>query len=134
MNLSRYWTNSIEWQEDSSGGQSPKNYIKQWSHELSDPDIESGESTIHSLFEPGTVYAIEINVAGSNRAMLGRILGFVMISIMPDEGLEEALFSLRDMFEFYSHKPTPRLARLAPKAIDASIGDKKKRPDLVLTE
>jgi len=106
----------------------------QWSHEPSDPDIESGESTIHSLFEPGTVYAIEINMAGSNRAMLGRVLGFVMISIMPDEGLEEALFSLRDMVEFYSHKPAPRPARLAPKAIDASIGDRKKRPDLVLTE
>ena len=73
-------------------------------------------------------------MAGSNRAMLGRILGFVMISSMPDAGLEEALFSLRDMFEFYSHKPAPRPARLAPKAIDASIGDKKKRPDLVLTE
>ena len=73
-------------------------------------------------------------MAGSNPAMLGRYLGCVMIGFMPDEGLEEALFSLRDMLEFYNHKPEPRLARLAPKAIDAAIADKRKRPDLVLTE
>jgi len=57
-----------------------------------------------------------------------------MIGFMPDEGLEEALFSLRDMLEFYSYKPEPRPARLTPKAIGATIADKKKRPDLVLTE
>ena len=134
MNLSRYWTNSIEWQEDSSGGQSAKDYIKQWSHELSDPDIESGEFVIHSLAEPGTAYEITINMVGNNPVMLGRYLSCVIIGFMPDEGLEEALFSLRDMLEFYSHKPEPRPARLTPKAISATIADKKKRPDLVLTE
>lgn len=134
MNLSRYWTSSIDWQDNSLGGQSPKDSIAQWSHELSSPDIESGEFTIYSIVEPGTAYQIEINIAGSSPAMLGRYLGCIMIGFMPDEGLEEALFSLRDMLEFYSHKPAPRPARLAPKAIDASIGDRKKRPDLVLTE
>lgn len=96
--------------------------------------MEICDYTIHSLLEPGTVYAVEIKVASSHQALLGRILGFIMISIMPDEGLEEALFSLRDMVEFYSHKPAPRPARLAPKAIGASIGEKRKRPDLILTE
>ena len=106
----------------------------QWSHEPSDPDIESGEFIIHSLVEPGTAYEITINMAGSNPAMLGRYLGFVMIGFMPDEGLEETLFSLRDMLEFYSYKPELRPARLTPKAIGATIADKKKRPDLMLTE
>jgi len=105
-----------------------------WSHELSEFDIESGEFIIHSLVEPGTAYQITINMAGSNPAMLGRYLGCVMIGFMPDEGLEEALFSLRDMLEFYSYKPKSRPARLTPKAISATIADKKKRPDLVLTE
>jgi hypothetical protein len=73
-------------------------------------------------------------MVGNNPVMLGRYLGCVMIGFMPDEGLEEAIFSLRDMLEFYSRKPAPRPARLAPKAIDATIGDKKKRPNLVLTE
>ncbi len=134
MSLSRYWTNSIEWQEGCSGGQSPEDSITQWSHELSDPDIESSESIVHSLVEPGTAYEVTISMTGNDPAMLGRYLGCVMIGFMPDEGLEEALFSLRDMFEFYSHKPEPRPARLAPKAIEATIADKRKRPDLVLTE
>jgi len=71
-------------------------------------------------------------MAGSNPAMLGRYLGCVMIGFMPNEGLEEALFSLRDMLEFYRHKPASRPKRLASKAIDATIADKKKRPDLVI--
>jgi hypothetical protein len=66
--------------------------------------------------------------------MVGRYLGCVMVGFMPDEGLEETLFSLRDMLEFYSHKPKPPPTRRTPKAIDATIGDKKKRPDLILTE
>lgn len=134
MNLSRYWKNSIEWQEDSSGGQSPKDYIKQWSRELSDPDIESGESIIHSLFEPGTVYQIEINIAGSSPAMLGRYLGCIMIGFMPDEGLKEVLVSLRDMLEFYRHEPKRRPAKLTRAPIDATIVNRRKRPDLVLTD
>lgn len=134
MNLSRHWTGSIDWPDGSSGGQSPNDYIMQWSHELSDPDIESGEFIVHSLVEPGTAYKITINMAGSNPALLGRYLGCIIIGFMPDEGLEEAILSLHDMLEFYSHKPAPRPARLAPKEIDATIGNKKKRPDLVLTE
>ena len=102
----------------------------QWSHEPSDFERERSSR----LIEHETTYEITINIAGSTEAALGRYLGCIMIGFMPDEGLEEALFSLRDMIEFYSHKPTPRPARLAPKAIDATIVNRKKRPDLVLTE
>lgn len=106
----------------------------QWSHELSDSDIESGEFTFHSLAESGTEYRITVSMSGRSPAMLARYLGCVMFGFMPDEGLEEALFSLRDVLEFYSHKPEPQPARLAPKTINATIGDMKKRPDLVLSE
>ena len=106
----------------------------QWGHELSDPDIESGEFIIHSLVEPGTAYEITINMAGTNPAMLGRYLGCIMIGFMPDKGLEEALLSLRDMLEFYRHEPEPRPARLTRVPIDATIVNRRKRPDLVLTE
>ncbi len=108
----------------------------QWSHELSDPERESC-NYIYShgrSIEPETTYEITINIEGSTKAAFGRYLGCIMIGFMPDEGLEEALFSLRDMLEFYSHKPAPRPARLAPKAIDATIVNRRKRPDLVLTE
>lgn len=135
MNLSRSWANSIEWQEDFSGGQSPKDSIIQWSHSPSDPGTESGDFIIYGSAESGTAYGITIKMVGSNPTMLGRSLGCVMIGVMPDEGLEEAIFSLRDILEFYNRKPVVlRPARLAPKAIEATIGDKKKRPDLVITE
>jgi hypothetical protein len=55
-----------------------------------------------------------------------------MIGFMPDEGLEEALLSLRDMLEFYRYKPASHPKGLAPKAINATVADKKKRPDLVI--
>ena len=134
MSLSRYWRRSIDWQDNFLGGQSPKDSIAQWSHELSSPDIESGEFTIYGITQPGTAYQIEINIEGSSPTMLGRYLGCIMIGFMPNEGLEEALLSLRDMLEFYTHKPASHPARLAPKAIDVTIGDSKKRPDLVLSE
>jgi hypothetical protein len=135
VNLSRYWTDSIDWQGDSSGGQSPKGSIVQWSHELSDPARESGSHiSFHGSIQPETTYEITINIEGATESALGRYLGCIMIGFMPDEGLEEALFSLRDMLEFYSYKPALRPARLAPKAIDATIADKRKRPDLILTE
>lgn len=84
--------------------------------------------------EPETTYEITINIAGSTKAAFGRYLGCIMFGFMPDEGLEEALFSLRDMLEFYRNKPKSHPLKIAPKAINASIGDKKKRPDLILTE
>ena len=133
MNLSRYWTGSTEWQDNSLDGQSPKNFITQWCHELSNPDIENGEFTIYSLAELGTAYQIEISMAGSSPAMLWRYLSCIVIGSMPDEGLEEALFSLRDIWEFYSHKLEPNPIALAPRAINATIVGKKKRPDLVIT-
>ena len=72
----------------------------QWSQGLSNPAIESGEFVIH--IEPGTAYEIRIKIEGGTKSAFGRRLGCIMIGFMPDEGLEEALFSLRDMLEFYS--------------------------------
>ena len=104
-----------------------------WNQELSSLDIESGAFIFHGVVESGTAYEITINMAGSNSAMLGRSLGCIMIGFMPEEGLEESLNCLRGMLEFYNHKPMPRRAAIAPKAIGATIAGKKKRPDLVIT-
>ncbi len=107
----------------------------QWGQELSDPTRESGSYVyFHGSIQPETTYEITIHIEGSTESAFGRSLGCIMIGFMPDEGLEETLFSLRDMLEFYSYKPEPRPARLAPASIGATIADRKKRPDLVLTE
>jgi len=107
----------------------------QWSRELSDPERESASHIyFHGSIQPETTYEITINIEGTTESVFGRCLGCIMIGFMPDEGLEEALFSLRDMFEFYSHKPEPRPARLTRAPIDATIVNRRKRPDLILTE
>jgi hypothetical protein len=106
----------------------------QWGQELFDPTREHGSHiSFHGSIQPETTYEITINIEGATESALGRYLGCIMIGFMPDEGLEEVLFSLRDMLEFYNYKPAPRPASLAPKAIKAIIADKKKRPDLVIT-
>src|SRR4030042_6853818 len=122
MNLSRHSTNSIEWQEDYLDGQSLKNSIMRWTQNLFDPNEEEDEFVFQNLNEPGTAYEITINMVGNSPSMLGRYLGCVMIGFMPEDGLEETIFSLRDILEFYSHKPSPPPKSLAPKAIDATIG------------
>jgi hypothetical protein len=105
----------------------------QWSHEPFDLEVETDNIYSHGrIFEAETAYEITINIVGSTESAFGRYLGCIMIGFMPDEGLEEAVFSLRDILEFYRHKPTPQLAKLPTKAIDATITDKKKRPNLVI--
>ena len=135
MNLLRYWTNSIAWQEDSLGGQSPRGSIMQWGHEVSDPERERGNYIYsYGFIEPETTYEIAINVGTSFETGLERLIGCVMIGIMPDEGLEEALLSLHDMLEFYNRKPSPRPVQLARTPINGTIVGRRKRPDLVISE
>lgn len=106
----------------------------QWGRGLSDSASGSASHVyFHGSIQPGTTYGITINIEGSSQSAFGRYLGCIMIGFMPDEGLEEAVLSLRDILKFHSHRPTPHFERLAPKAIDATITDKKKRPDLVIT-
>lgn len=105
----------------------------QWNPEISSLDNENNAFVLHGVIESETTYSITINMTGSDPYVLGRSLGCMMVGYMPQEGLEEALCSLRDMLVFYNHKPTPRPAQIAPKAIGASIGGKEKRPNLAIT-
>ena len=135
MSLSKYWTNSISLPDDYSGGQSQKSSITQWGLDLFNFKNIGCDYTFFAS-EPNeqeTTYEITIDIAGSSEIAFTRYLGCIIVGLMPDEGLEEALFSLRDMLQFYSHKVAPEFKRLPPKAIDATVTEKKKRPDLVIT-
>lgn len=84
--------------------------------------------------EPSTTYEATITLEMYGESALERFLGCVMIGMMPDQGLEEALYSLRDMLEFYSQEPL-HLPSARPKTetLNAIVEDRKKRPDLVIT-
>lgn len=134
MNLSNFWTSSIAQQEDSSGGQLKKNSITLWgpgTFEYYGEDINAVQ--FYGSIEPKTTYGVTITVGGHGEHALERFLGCILIGVMPDEGLEEALFSLHDMFEFYQREREPHRAALEPKTVDGTLGNKKKRPDLILT-
>lgn len=104
-----------------------------WDHELSDQHKQaSNQNFFYGSIQPGTAYRIIIDIEGSNESAFERYLGCLIFGFMPNEGLREAVTSLRDIFEFYSQKPIQAPARLMPKSIDASIGDRKKRPDLII--
>jgi hypothetical protein len=51
-------------------------------------------------------------VAGSYEAIIARLLGYILVSTLPEEGLTEALECLRDTWNFYTeelkHNQSPR--------------------------
>jgi hypothetical protein len=64
-----------------------------------------------------------------------RLLGCVMIAAMPEEGVEEALQSLKDILEFWQH-PAQRMLPSPPTIhyMTAKVLSISERPDLVLSE
>lgn len=73
-----------------------------------------------------------ITVGSNGQTALERFLGCLMIAVMPQDGLEEALHSLRDMLEFYKRPPTPQRVQLKRAPLEATVVDRRKRPDLVI--
>ena len=65
---------------------------------------------------------------------LERVLGWLMIGMMPDQGLEEVVYSLRDMLQFYSEEPTLPATQLESETFNITVVDSKKRPNLIITE
>jgi hypothetical protein len=96
-------------------------------------DISYG-SYIHVYGPAETTYEVTFALEMYGETALERFLGCAMIGMMPAEGLEEALYSLRDMLEFYRQVPL-HLYGAQPKSetINATVVERKKRPDLVIT-
>lgn len=65
---------------------------------------------------------------------LERFIGCIMLGIMPNQGVEEALNSLWEMFNYYSEEPLySERSQVKPQTVSGTIVDKKKRPDLIIT-
>ncbi len=64
-----------------------------------------------------------------------RLLGCYMLGVMPDEGINEALSTLKDMFQYYSHPAYPALATpVTAHRITGKVLSVSKRPDLIIAE
>lgn len=80
-----------------------------------------------------TDHEIRVSIRVPAESRFPRFLGCLMIGMMPDRGLEEALFALRDMLDFYAEQPTSTRALPEAKTLNAMVVSTEKRPDLFIT-
>lgn len=94
-------------------------------------------TAFYETSEDETAYDVSISFVISGETALERFVGCTMIGLMPDDGLEEALHLLRDMFEFYSQRylywQSDERRKQLPQRVDADLVGERKRPDLVIS-
>ncbi len=132
------WPYSIDLPETSSGGlllRDSKKLLARWrSSEGLDPGV-LGRAVIHTTVNTARGTELSFWAEGDEEELLKRVLGCAMMVIMPREGIDEALMSLKEIFEFraqthYRILPLPeKAARGKGKLARAS-----KRPDLVISD
>lgn len=70
---------------------------------------------------------------GRGERAVKRVLGCAIMYSLPEESLNEALFSLRDIWEFYAAHRIPSPSVIARRHV-AKILESSRRPDLVIEE
>lgn len=137
MTHSRFWTRSINLQAGYSGGLLPTGSTGPWNPEIfdpGDPPLGYFQTGIFRSGESETTDEVSYRLEMRGKTSAERYIGCLMLGIMPDEGLEEALQSLAGMLEYYSEQiDTWFSARQLPEVIDGTITGEKKRRDLVIT-
>ncbi len=72
---------------------------------------------------------------GNDDIALRKVIGCLMILMMPEEGLNETLISLKDMLEFYMEVPELSLPPEHPThRVVGNVVSPMRRPDLVISE
>ncbi len=98
--------------------------------DLQEPDY-GNDVVVHAA--PETTYDVRITVEGYGASVVDRFVGCVMIGLMPERGLAEALDSLRDMLQFYSQEPTLKLpAPHKHNVVDATVVERRERPGITI--
>ena len=114
------WTNLMGLPETSSGGPSLLNSEKLWELETSKGLIESGESIVVSF--SATLDHLETTrtmfVEGRDEYALARFLCCALIAKLPNEGVDECLATVNDIYQFYTVSPskllpTPTIEKLS---------------------
>ena len=101
MTHSKSWANLTDLQEGFLGGQLLTSSTKLWNPELYDPlDVSSSDYTaLYELLEDEITHEETLSLELFGETAFERFIGCFIISIMPDEGLQETLCSLRDILE-----------------------------------
>ena len=137
MNHLSSWIDSTAWQDTSSGGPSPKGSIEPWNPvSFNQAELSyGGRCVAYAVAAVGTTYNISISIQGCGETDAKRLLGTFIVWALPEEGLDEALHSLRDMLEFYKKQPIqPLMALPRHNVIEGVLVDRKKRPGLIITD
>lgn len=136
---SESWMNSTNWLQDSLGGLLPQSYEKPWDlvqlsdvvWEMATPVRASFHATVNSPGEQISFLWLE----GDDETALKKFAGCIMITLMPKEGLDEAVQTLKDTLSFYAYRP---LAKALPPGTEQRVMGRmlgpKKRPDLLIGE
>ena len=77
---------------------------------------------------------ISLKLEEGGETGLKRVLGCILISVMPEKGLEETLVTLKDIFQFYIEKLGAPPALTPPSHVMGIVGNAQKRPGLTIEE
>ena len=127
-------TPSTNWPGTFSGGQQLPVYKKPLSRWLSNEDIEV-QAIVH-----GTVNSpwqeLSFTFEGEGASALKRTIGCTIVWAIPDEGIDEALTKLADIYSFTIESASLRLAPPPPETRKGHgrIMASSERPELVITE
>jgi hypothetical protein len=74
--------------------------------------------------------------AAGGESALRRLVGCAILSALPDEGIDEALRTLRDIYEFRLIDSMRSIRRLAPASstIRSAVVRRVERPNMVIPE
>ena len=107
--------------------------MRQWNLKLSSET--EADYNVYLEFSPATTPQVTVTVSGSHKSVVTRFLGYMIVSILPENSLPEALQSLKEVWDFYTEEPSySSTHRLLPRKIEATVARKEKRPGLVLSK
>lgn len=99
----------------------------------------AGRTQIRASFQAtvnSTSHHVSLRISESDETAVRRIIGCLLVTLMPAEGLEEALESLKEIREFHTEAiPAPRFTPIAEHpSIKLRALPAQKAPDLVIEE
>ncbi len=107
-------------------------YTRQWNLKIS-KGTETDYS-VHLEVNTGTTPQVTVSVSGPYDSVVVRCLGYIVVSLIPEKGLAEAVRCLRDIWQFHTEEePLSSLPSL-PHKISPRVERKEKRADLVLSK
>ena len=131
------WIHSIDSPDTCSGGLLLNDLQLPWSHNPSNEPLFTEQPILAAFC--GTVKSAGerfwLSATGDGKSALKRIIGCALIAHLPDEAMDEALESLRDIFDFWSRSRHYILSQpTVGSPIKGKIVSSMHRPDLVIPE